>query len=289
MRQTLILLTGILFLTTVNPADAGAQDSREEYGKCGYFADALQGRPTASGEIYDKSLLTCAHNSLPFGTMVKVTRLDNKKSVTVRVNDRGPFLDGYVVDLSRKAAESIGLIRDGVTRVKVQVITKSPKVSAPVTYSATSRPAAEPVSNTTTTTVNSKPLLIKSKKQETLIPATYSSPNTVAPVAVDKPDPKPAGTSSSLYQIEVKPVPAKGFGLQVAVLTNSENLFQEITKIQSSWPGKVVVNHEDNQSLNTESFKLILGPYATRKEAEAQQRKASGKGYKKAFVVDLSE
>ena len=96
----------------------------EEFGKAGYYADSLHGRKTSSGEKYDKRLLTCAHKSLPFGTKIRVTRLDNKRSVIVKVNDRGPFTEGYVVDVSRKAAEELGLIQPGSARVKVEVVEK---------------------------------------------------------------------------------------------------------------------------------------------------------------------
>ena len=71
----------------------------------------------------------------------------------------------------------------------------------------------------------------------------------------------------------------------MAVLTNSEFLFQEVGKLQSTWPGKVIVNHEESNV--AASFKLIVGPFATRKEAEAQQKKAATKGYKKTFVVEF--
>ncbi len=294
MRQTLILLAGILAFFATPLTFANAQSTQEEFGKCGYYADALHGRKTSSGEPYDKGQLTCAHKSLPFGTNLRVTRLDNKKSVVVRVNDRGPFMDGYVVDLSRKAAEAIGLIRDGVTKVKIEIVDQAPATAQPVTYSAKTLPAnLEPVTYSSSSRVSSASAattqLVKGKKttekQPALVtPATYS---TVSPT----PQPIPAETNASkaqiseLYQVELKTVKSKGFGLQMAVLTTSEFLFQEINKLQATWPGKVVVNHEE--AAGTTTFKLIIGPFATRKEAEAQEKKAGTKGYKKAFVVEF--
>jgi rare lipoprotein A len=85
--------------------------------------DGFEGKPTASGEIYDSSLLTAAHRELPLGTVVDVTNLDNARTVRVRINDRGPFVFGRVIDLSRAAAEKIGLIGPGTGPVRVTVVT----------------------------------------------------------------------------------------------------------------------------------------------------------------------
>jgi rare lipoprotein A len=85
--------------------------------------DGFEGKPTASGEIYDSSLLTAAHRELPLGTVVDVTNLDNDRTVRVRINDRGPFIFGRVIDLSRAAAEKIGLIGPGTGPVRVTVVT----------------------------------------------------------------------------------------------------------------------------------------------------------------------
>ncbi len=293
MRRTLILLAGIFAFTTINYAAANAQSTREEFGKCGYYADALQGRKTASGEKYDKNLLTCAHKSLPFGTQLKVTRLDNGKSVIVRVNDRGPFIDGYVTDLSRKAAANIGLLRDGVTKVKIEILETAPTAVKPAEYASKTLPANLETAATTTTpkatsVAAAKVQLVKGQKTApaatSVAPATYSTTsNALAAPAVSSDKAAPAVAVSEIYQVELKPVKGQGFGLQLAVLTTTENLFQQIEKIQSTWPGKVVVNHEE--AGNAAIFKLIIGPYATRKEATAQQRKAAGKGFKQTFVV----
>lgn len=85
--------------------------------------DGFEGKPTASGEIYDSSLLTAAHRELPLGSIVDVTNLDNGKTVRVRINDRGPFVAGRVIDLSRAAAEEIGLLGPGVGPVRLSVVT----------------------------------------------------------------------------------------------------------------------------------------------------------------------
>lgn len=291
MYRSIILLAGILALNTAFTFTLAAQSKKTtaEYGKCGYYADNLHGRKTASGEKYDKSLLTCAHKTLAFGTKIRVTRLDNKKSVIVRVNDRGPYMDGYVVDLSRKAAEKIGLIRDGVTRVKIEVM-ETQQAAKAIAVSNRSTPETDPVPATYSVPATKSSAKVQAAKSgKTVAPATYSTAAkslalTPATATADN-----AAQASETYQISLKPVAKSGFGLQVSSLNSSENLFKEVSKLQATWPGKVVVNHEEMKDLGTVTFKLILGPYPTRKAAEAQIRKASSKGYKSAFVVDLSQ
>ena len=84
--------------------------------------DGFEGKPTASGEIYDSSLLTAAHRELPLGTIVEVASVDNGKTVRVRINDRGPFIKGRIIDLSRAAAERLDLIGPGIGRVRLSII-----------------------------------------------------------------------------------------------------------------------------------------------------------------------
>jgi rare lipoprotein A len=84
--------------------------------------DGFEGKPTASGEIYDSSKMTAAHRDLPLGTVVRVTNLDNGKSVEVRVNDRGPFIHGRVIDLSQEAARRLDLIGPGVGPVRIVIV-----------------------------------------------------------------------------------------------------------------------------------------------------------------------
>lgn len=93
-----------------------------EKGQASYYADKFHGRATASGEKYDKRKMTGAHRTLPFGTVVRVTNTATGASVDVRINDRGPFKAGRVVDVSRAAAEKLGMIQAGVINCTVQVI-----------------------------------------------------------------------------------------------------------------------------------------------------------------------
>jgi rare lipoprotein A len=95
-------------------------------GLAAYYSDRLDGRKTASGQVFDQSKLTAAHPTLPFGTMVKVTNTRNNRSVVVRINDRGPTQAGRVIDLSRAAASKLGMLRSGLAPVKLEVVKDAP-------------------------------------------------------------------------------------------------------------------------------------------------------------------
>jgi rare lipoprotein A len=91
-------------------------------GTASYYGRELAGRRTASGEVYETSRLTAAHRTLPFGTRVRVTNLDNGRQVVVRINDRGPFRKGRIIDVSYAAARELGLIAPGTARVRLDVL-----------------------------------------------------------------------------------------------------------------------------------------------------------------------
>jgi rare lipoprotein A len=104
------------------PVERTVDGSYVEEGIASYYAEEFNGRKTSNGEIYDMNTLTAAHQTLPFNTRVRVTNLDNGKSVIVRINDRGPFKDQRIIDLSLEAARSIGMIGPGTARVRIEVV-----------------------------------------------------------------------------------------------------------------------------------------------------------------------
>lgn len=97
-----------------------------ETGDASWYGPGYHGRPTASGERYDMDALTAAHRTLPFGTRVRVRNLDNGREVEVQINDRGPFIDGRIIDLSRAAAEWIGMRISGIAPVLLTVLPSTP-------------------------------------------------------------------------------------------------------------------------------------------------------------------
>jgi len=93
-----------------------------EQGEASFYAMKYQSRKTASGERFDQAAMTAAHKKLPFGTLVRVTNLENGKDVTVRINDRGPFVKGRIIDLSRSAFNTIADTRLGLVDVEIKVV-----------------------------------------------------------------------------------------------------------------------------------------------------------------------
>ncbi|MFZ7125252.1 MAG: septal ring lytic transglycosylase RlpA family protein [Desulfobacterales bacterium] len=120
-RRFLLVAAGLLVLAGACSLKPPSRMSSPpaEVGLASYYADRFHGRLTASGERYDRDALTAAHPRLPFGTRVEVTRLDRARSVTVRINDRGPYVKGRVIDLSHAAAVKLGMLHQGLVRVRV--------------------------------------------------------------------------------------------------------------------------------------------------------------------------
>ena len=130
MRKAVVLLMASVFSmplilhakqTHHQPAHA-AKAAKKMVGFASFYATKFNGRRTASGEKFDNNALTAAHKSLPFGSKVQVTNVRNGKSVVVRINDRGPYVRGRIIDLSKAAARKIGIGRTGTARVKLEVI-----------------------------------------------------------------------------------------------------------------------------------------------------------------------
>jgi rare lipoprotein A len=130
----LILLFAFCFVIQLNAAIVYAQDTstvksakaktKVQYGIASFYSNKFNGRKTANGEIFSQQKLTAAHNSLPLGTYVRVTNLRNKKSVVVKINDRLHARNKRLIDLTKLAAQKLGFIKSGLTRVKIEVLGK---------------------------------------------------------------------------------------------------------------------------------------------------------------------
>ncbi len=133
MTGTRHVLAGLVSLTLVvlgcaetrqpaKPAAASPEPTKRIVGLASWYGQRHQGRPTASGEAYDMNRLTAAHRTFPFGTRLRVTNVENGRSVVVRVNDRGPHVPGRILDLSLGAAKALGMVGEGVGRVEIVVL-----------------------------------------------------------------------------------------------------------------------------------------------------------------------
>lgn len=276
MRRTLFTASGMLLVCfSWILLNAFTPVMSEEFGKATYYNDSFQGRKTSSGEKYDKNELTAAHKTLPFGTKVRVTRLDNKKSVIVSINDRGPFKEGFVISLSRKGAEAIDLDRDGSASVRVEVV---PDPEATTTRSVGNATAA-------------------ASKLEAVRPAQYSATSSSTRRNAGNSEKAPTANATKesgsakgteLYKVDMEKTNKTGYGLQLSTLYDADNVLPIVTKLQQQWPDKVLVSVERDPANDLSAYRVIIGPYADEKTAAAQQKVAARKGYKQSFVVDLS-
>lgn len=136
-RYLLISTCGFLLISSCAPKRAHIRyEDRSDvgmvqYGVASWYGGKFHGNPTASGEIYDMYQLTAAHRTLPLGTHVMVTNLENNRSVEVKINDRGPFVKGRIIDLSYAGARSIDMVEKGTARVRVVALRRRAAMARP--------------------------------------------------------------------------------------------------------------------------------------------------------------
>lgn len=178
----------------------------DESGIASWYGPDFNGKPTASGEIYDQNGLTAAHRTLPMPTIIQVTNLENGRSLRLRVNDRGPFAKGRVLDVSKRAAQLLGFIERGTARVRVQVVADESQALAAALSGGTMVPIDQPQPPipTAAPTIGVTSQALASAGP---VPTTPAKP-TVVPVAATTTPAKPAGTPSVPTATPAKPVVA---------------------------------------------------------------------------------
>ncbi len=220
-------------------APEAAVPGAREKGLASWYGRPYHGRRTASGEVYDMYEMTAAHRTLPFGTKVQVTRRDDGRSVRVRINDRGPFIKGRIIDLSYAAARKIGLDIDGVAPVVLEVV----KGGRSLEPASTPPPMAEPT----------PPPAVEA----TSPPAAESMPPLVATPAppVPRHEEEPSGEC---------------FWVQVGAFGQHSNAVRARQKLQDSGERAVIV--EGPSGLE----RVRLGPFEQREEAEQALKRVLG-------------
>jgi rare lipoprotein A len=124
MSKVLILYLGMAAILVCMPLSTAAKYASGDSltGVASVYASRLHGRKTASGQRYDQAAYTAAHKRLPFGTKVRVTQKKSGKSVVVTINDRGPYAKGRMIDLSRRAAQDLGILKRGQAKVVIEIL-----------------------------------------------------------------------------------------------------------------------------------------------------------------------
>ena len=263
MRKYHVLsaLVGALLLLPL-----GAEELLTAETYASYYGEAFNGRPTSSGEIFDMNAYTAAHKTLPFGTFLEVTNLENGKKVVVRVNDRGPFVPNREIDLSKAAAKSLGMISRGITRVSIKRVDSldhaalvattdvysdtttesAPKGAHPVTDS---QPEAVPVQKEAVSDIPAKGSDTAAETAPSKVTqAQASQPNTTQrqPSSVDQQTAKPdavkgVANRSASAQPAQTPAPVYSQGtsgvlwrIQLGAFTREENALRLVVQLRKA-------------------------------------------------------
>ncbi len=260
--------------------------AQTEYGVASYYGTYFHGRPTASGEKYNQFALTAAHKTLPLGTIVKVTNEQNKKSVFVKINDRGPYIKGRIIDLSTKAADLLGYKNKGTTKVKVEIIEedKTPEDLLEATMDIAKENGIQTYDSTTTVSVmhaDSENTTAENVEQTTNMPKSVPPQ---MPLTEVKDANSNATTNRSSYYIITKLDKSKSgfFGLQLGVFSDMNVLLAIIADLEIKYKQSMLVEQEDLSGKIV--YKLFMGKFQNRAYADALKSVLADK-YADAFVV----
>ena len=183
-----------------------------QVGIASWYGPGFHGNRTANGEIYDQFELTAAHPSLPLGTRAMVTNLANGRAVEVRINDRGPFVDGRAIDLSYAAARTIDLVGPGTGRVRIEVLRNAPASPVRPPPATSTAPAPAHAMPTSSYTIEVAALADPAKADHLRSVLSSRFPDAfVVPVA---------GTTGRYYRVRIGPYPVRGVAVARAELVN---------------------------------------------------------------------
>ncbi len=216
---------------------SSAQVLHETEGFASYYADDFHGKRTSNGEVYDMHKLTAAHPYLPFNTWVKVTNVANSKTVTVRINDRGPFARNRIIDMSFAAGKILGMLGPGSIYVRLEIV--NPPIESSDDKSSVSVPELE-----------SDEIYLRFRSK----PIERSSVGTIS--------------DYGLYNSEMKRVNASGFVIQLASYSNlrSAKLFLEQTDDIPA--DELFIQYAENGK-----YRIVVGMFRSRNEAEMKKNK----------------
>ena len=294
--KTITNLTILLVFLSFTFAKAQAP----EYGTAIYYADYFQGKKTASGETYDKYAFTCAHKVHPFGTQLKVTRMDNFKSVVVRVNDRGPYNPGCIIDLSWAAADQVGLLLDGKAEVKVEVVGYSSgktDMEQPVAASQQAVKTVKEQEKKFSLPLPPKPVTFNSAFPETNnanqtakdptagapIPESYNMANV--PTSYNAPSaPIYAPSASGIAQM---PAGLQGYTVQVGSYSQYSNAERQAKMITGKGVGQVYLK-ESRKSDGTSLYKILIQTFNSKTDAVNYLATLKHKHGLAGFVINLA-
>lgn len=249
--------------------------AQPDVGIASYYAPGFHGKRTATGDKYDHAAFTCANKKYPVGSILRVTRVDDGRSVEVRVNDCGPHRKGRIIDVSGAAAKSIGLHRDGLTKVQVELVKPGEgKLACGGTY--------QPDTSATTTPV---PATAPAPAEPTVI--RPPAPPATQPLPKVKPAPKTSTTPTiegqGTFRAEVLRPIEEGFGVQVGSYRVYENAAEMAKNLQDKGYTKVLIRLQGNV------HQVVLGPFVTRADAAVYRDNLKSKYNMDGFVIAIKQ
>jgi len=267
----------------------------QEVGEASYYSDKydLKGK-TASGELYDKRKYTAAHRTLPFQTWVRVTNLKNGRTTQVRINDRGPFKPGRIIDVSRAAAEQLGMVQDGVVRVRMEVIQppkgaqngNTPIISAEP--EGVNRPPVD-LDGLPVVDANGNPKGASPSEATDLAGNPLNSANTGGngqnPTDEATTDPELEKYTPNLFRMVAYKSDAGGYGVQVGAFFSYYRLLEGMDRLAQAGIQNTLVHNgvKDGKPI----FRIVVGPFDRRKDADSMKKKLAKSGTK-GIVIELS-
>ncbi len=258
-----------------------------ETGIASWYGSDFHGRPTANGEIYDMNRVTAAHRTLPMPSVVQVTNLENGRSISIRVNDRGPFKRGRIIDLSRRGAQLLGFERNGTTKVRVEILaTESRRMAAEMTAGNGTKVAEKNgVKAASRAKIASQPLppppgLTASAKPA---PVTGNGANFAArPAPARRPIATRNGTLAARdAKVTIVPVKPTRIYVQAGAFSQYHNANRLKAILAEFGPTRVTAVAVGEYYL----FRVRLGPMSSLPEADRMLAKIIGAGYPEARLI----
>ncbi len=303
LKTTLVIIISFMALSA---------SAAQEYGMASVYSTKFQGSRTASGEIFNHNNYTAAHRTLPFGTLVKITRTDNGKAVIVKINDRGPFVSDRVMDISKAAAAKLGFGNIEEARIKIEEI-KDSKIQIGSSGLNTKRDSQTPLSINGSGSYNERPrpipmpdpadYVVSKGVEERSVPREYryiddkNNRNMASSTAISKKKniPSVTVTAKSVQQRTTgkngfvalkmnKPDATAGFAIQVASLSTHENMVKNVDKLDNQF-NNVFVSIVKGSDGNPD-YKIMLGPFESHNEASSYLKSVKKKNID-GFVVNL--
>ncbi|HXV24069.1 MAG TPA: septal ring lytic transglycosylase RlpA family protein [Alphaproteobacteria bacterium] len=239
-----------------------------ETGIASWYGDEFAGRPTANGEIFRPSEISAAHRTLPMPSIVRVTNLENGRALAVRINDRGPFAHGRIIDLSRRAAQLLGFYAAGTARVRVEILEEESRAVAVATGrldAGASTPQAAPVGT----------VVAEALPGSALPPGAQTKPVPVS--AVGRAD-AASSLDGRVWQMPVRPTQLY---VQAGAFTSYENARQLGAKLASLGPARVTPAQIGSQRF----YRVRLGPIASVEQADFVLSRVILVGHPEARIV----